>query len=159
MAGVKPLYHQDFVAWSKEQAEALRANARDGSNQLLDWENLAEEIESLGISQRAALRSQIRRIIRHLAKLEHSPAMEPRRGWIESIVDARAEIEDLLEISPSLKTELDQDIAAQTKRAIDLAIRDLRAHNEIQNADLPRLHGASYTEEQILGDWLPGAVE
>jgi hypothetical protein len=159
MAGVKPLYHQDFVAWSKEQAEALRANARDGSNQLLDWENLAEEIESLGISQRAALRSQIRRIIRHLVKLEHSPAIEPRRGWIESIVDARAEIEDLLEISPSLKTELDQDIAAQRKRAIDLAIRDLRAHNEIQNADLPRLHGTSYTEEQILGDWLPGGVE
>jgi hypothetical protein len=159
MAGVKPLYHQDFVAWSKEQAEALRASARDGSNQLLDWENLAEEIESLGISQRAALRIQIRRIIRHLVKLEHSPAIEQRRGWIESIVDARAEIEDLLEISPSLKTELDQDIAAQRKRAIDLAIRDLRAHNEIQNADLPRLHGTSYTKEQILGDWLPGAVE
>jgi len=37
---------------SKQQAEALRAAARGGSNQQLDWENLAEEIESLGKSQR-----------------------------------------------------------------------------------------------------------
>ena len=149
------LYDKDFVAWSKQQAEALRAAARSGSNQRLDWQNLAEEIEGLGISQRSALRSQIRRIIRHLIKLEHSRAIEPRRGWVESIGDARAEIEDLLEISPSLKTELDRDIAAQTKRAIELAIRDLRGHDEIQDADLPRLRGASYTAEQILGDWLP----
>jgi Domain of unknown function DUF29 len=149
------LYDKDFVAWSKQQAEALRAAARSGSNQLLDWQNLAEEIEGFGISQRSALRSQIRRIIRHLVKLEHSRSIEPRRGWVESIGDARAEIEDLLEISPSLKTELDRDIAAQTKRAIELAIRDLRGHDEIQDADLPRLGGASYTAEQILGDWFP----
>jgi hypothetical protein len=149
------LYDKDFVAWSKQQAEALRAAARSGSNQRLDWQNLAEEIEGLGISQRSALRSQIRRIIRHLIKLEHSRAIEPRRGWVESIGDARAEIEDLLEISPSLKTELDRDIAAQTKRAIELAIRDLRGHDEIQDADLPPLRGASYTAEQILGDWFP----
>ena len=149
------LYDKDFVAWSQQQAEALRVAARSGSNQLLDWQNLAEEIEGLGISQRSALRSQIRRIIRHLVKLEHSRSIAPRRGWVESIGDARAEIEDLLEISPSLKTELDRDIAAQTKRAIELAIRDLRGHDEIPDADLPRLRGASYTAEQILGDWVP----
>ena len=149
------LYDKDFVAWSKQQAEALRAAARSGSNQRLDWQNLAEEIEGLGISQRSVLRSQIRRIIRHLIKLEHSRAIEPRRGWVESTGDARAEIEDLLKISPSLKTELDRDIAAQTQRAIELAIRDLRGHDEIQDADLPRLRGASYTAEQIFGDWFP----
>jgi len=48
MSDVKTLYKEDFVAWSKEQAEALRSAARDGSNQKLDWENLAEEIEKLG---------------------------------------------------------------------------------------------------------------
>ena len=149
------LYDRDFVAWSKQQAEALRAAARSGSNQRLDWQNLAEEIEGLGISQRSALRSQIRRIIRHLIKLEDSRVIEPRRGWVESTGDARAEIEDLLKISPSLKTELDRDIAAQTKRAIELAIRDLRGHDEIQDADLSRLRGASYTAEQIFGDWFP----
>jgi len=48
MAGLKTLYDEDFAAWSKQQAEALRAAARGGSKQQLDWENLAEEIERLG---------------------------------------------------------------------------------------------------------------
>ena len=65
MADVKTLYKEDFVAWSKEQAEALRAAARDGSHQKLDWENLAEETEGLGISQRRELKSQIGTLLVH----------------------------------------------------------------------------------------------
>src|SRR5690242_20563780 len=102
MMDAKRLYNEDFVLWSKRQADALRAAEHGGSNLELDWGHLAEEVEDLGTSQRSALRSQLRRIIWHLAKLEHSPANEPRRGWIETIGDARAEIEDLLETSPSL---------------------------------------------------------
>ena len=44
MADLKSLYKDDTAAWSEQQAAALRAAARGGSNQLLDWENLAEEI-------------------------------------------------------------------------------------------------------------------
>jgi hypothetical protein len=71
MPDVKTLYDEDFVAWSEQQAEALRAAARTGSNQQLDWENLAEEIESLGRSQRRELRSRLSVIMEHLVKLEH----------------------------------------------------------------------------------------
>ena len=78
MSDTKTLYDTDFLAWSKEQSEALRSVERGGSNQVLDWENLAEEIESLGISQKTALRSQMRRIVRHLLKLEFSSATAPR---------------------------------------------------------------------------------
>ncbi len=52
MTDLKTLYDEDFVAWAEHQAEALRAAARGGSNQALDWENLAEEIEDLGKSLR-----------------------------------------------------------------------------------------------------------
>jgi Domain of unknown function DUF29 len=128
---MKSLYDTDFLAWSKEQAEALRAEMRNGSNQRLDLRNLAAEIEDLGKSVRRELQSQIRRIVRHLLKLEHSSAAVPRRGWTECIVDARAEIEDLLEASPSLKTELADDIERQRRRAIYLALRDLRRHQKI----------------------------
>jgi hypothetical protein len=155
MTDVNTLYEEDFLAWSKQQASALRAVARAGSNHPLDWHNLAEEIEGLGISQRSALRSQIRRIIRHLLKLEFSRAIDPRRGWVESIGEARAEVEDLLETSPSLRSDLQGDIAAQTKRAIELAIRDLRGYDEIDDACLSRLRVATFTEEQVLGDWFP----
>jgi hypothetical protein len=153
----KTRYDEDFVAWSQHQAEALRAAMRGGSNQLLDWENLAEEIEDLGKSVRRELQSQIRRIVRHLLKLEYSPATEPRRGWEESIVDARAEIEDLLEASPSLRSWLDRDIERQTQRGIDLALRDLGRYEEIDAATIPTLRATVYTEQQLLGDWFPEA--
>jgi hypothetical protein len=109
----------------------------------------------LGKSVRRELQSQIRRVVRHLLKLEHSPAEPPRRGWAEAIVDARADIEDLLEASPSLRTELDRDIERQTQRGIDLALRDLGRYQEVDPAMIAALRATSYTEEQILGDWFP----
>ena len=53
MAKVSELYDHDFFLWTKEQAAALR-RAKE-SNLPLDWENLAEEIESLGKSDRREL--------------------------------------------------------------------------------------------------------
>jgi len=155
MTDLNTLYDGDFVAWSKQQADALRNAAHGGSNQLFDWMNLAEEIEGLGISQRSALGSQIRRIIHRLLKLEHSPASEPRRGWEDSIADARSEIEDLLDRSPTLTREVNAEIAKQTKRAADRALRDLQRRGEIDPATMSQLRAACCTEEQILSDWFP----
>lgn len=149
------LYDRDFAAWSTQQADALRAGAGAGSNQAIDWRNLAEEIEGLGISQRSALGSQIRRIIQHLLKLEHSGASAPRRGWEDSIVDARTEIEDLLERSPSLAQEVGREIVKQTKRSAKLAIRDLGRRGELDAAAIVALQATTYTEERVLGDWFP----
>jgi Domain of unknown function DUF29 len=149
------LYEEDFVAWSQQQVDALRTAARSGSNQLLDWENLAEEIEGLGISQKSALGSQIKRIIRHLLKLEHSPARSPRRGWENSIIDARDEIEDLLNRSPSLRREIAAEIARQAPRAARLVIRDLGKRTEGDPVIGARIRGTTYTTAQILGDWFP----
>jgi len=149
------LYDEDFVAWSRQQVDALRAEARRGSNQLLDWENLAEEIEGLGISQKSALGSQIKRILHHLLKLEHAAARNPRRAWENSIIDARDEIEDLLDRSPSLKREIDAEIARQAPRAARLALRDLGKRAELDPVIVGRIRAAAYTEDQILGDWFP----
>jgi hypothetical protein len=148
-------YDEDFVAWSQQQAEALRAAARGGSKKVIDWQNLAEEIEGLGISQRPALGSQIRRIIQHLLKLEYSLASEPRRGWEDSIADARIEIEDLFERSSSLRQEVPREIEKQTRHAVRLAIRALEQHGEIDAAMTARVRAASYTDDQVLGDWFP----
>ncbi|MBV8120914.1 MAG: DUF29 domain-containing protein [Alphaproteobacteria bacterium] len=155
MSDVKTLYHRDFVLWSKEQAEALRSAAHGGSNQSLDWENLAEEIESLGISQLRELKSQIRRVIEHLLKLENSRAIEPRRGWIETINDARVEIEAVIEDSPSLHNEVSAAVIAEMKRASRKAIHDLEKYHDVEPAIVARIHSATYMEDQILGDWFP----
>jgi hypothetical protein len=155
MSDAKTLYEADFLAWSKEQAEALRSVSRGGSNLKLDWENLAGEIESVGTSQKTALRSQMRRIVRHLLKLEFSPSVEPRRGWFESILDARSEIEDLLETSPSLKPEASAALALALRHGSQKAIFDLERYCEIDPATLARIGGKTYTVDQILGDWFP----
>ena len=155
MSDTKTLYDEDFVAWAKEQAQALRSAARGSSNQKLDWENLAEEIESLAISQLRELKSQIRRVIEHLLKLEYSRAADPRRGWIESIVDARSEIESVLEDSPSLKNEIDAAISAELKRGSRKAIVELEKYGELDPATLASIRAATHTEEQVLGDWFP----
>jgi hypothetical protein len=155
MTDLKSLYERDFAAWSKHQAEALRAAGRGGSNQPLDWENLAEEIEDLGISQRSALRSQIMRIIQHLVKLEHSPSIEPRSGWRRTIQLARLQAQKRIEDNPSLKPELGRFIADETRRGIELAIADLEEHGEVDELDAIVLRRAAYTEVQVLGDWFP----
>ena len=155
MTNLKTLYEHDFAAWAQQQAEALRATARGGSNQLLDLENLAEEIESLGTSQRSALASHIIRIVQHLVKLEYSPAVEPRNGWRRTIRLARLQVQRRVEDSPSFKPELGRFVEAETRRGIELAIADLEEHAEIDEVEANVLRRAHYTEEQVLGDWLP----
>lgn len=155
MTDLKTLYEHDFVAWAQQQAEALRAAALGGSNQLLDWENLAEEIESLGTSQRSALASHIMRIIQHLVKLEYSSAVEPRNGWRRTIRLARLQVQRRLKGNPSLKPELGQLVADETGTGIELAIADLEEHGEIDEVEASVLRRARYTEEQVLGDWFP----
>lgn len=156
MADTNTLYDSDFLRWSEEQAAALRRCKT--SNLPLDWENLAEEIESLGISQRTALSSQLRRILRHLFKLEVSAAVEPRRGWEESIRDARDEIDDILRLSPSLRRELPRLVAEQVAKAAKSATADLTKHGEPAEAIRARLDKGGYTTEQVLGEeWFPGA--
>jgi len=155
MPKIGQLYDQDFILWTEEQAAALRRSK--GSNLPLDWENLAEEIESLGISQRTRLSSQLRRILHHLFKLEASPAADPRTGWRTTIRDARAEIEDLLEASPSLRHEIDAAVIKQAPRAAKLAAADLEEHGEQVDAVWTRVEQGGFTSAQVVEDWFPSA--
>jgi hypothetical protein len=155
MSDSSTLYDEDFFAWAKQQAEALRAAARAGSNLKLDWENLAEEIEDLGKSNARGLRAHMMRIVQHFVKLEHSPAVDPRSGWRRSIRLARFQIETLLKDNPSLRRETRRYLRDAIKLGIELAIIDLEENAEINATDYARLRRSSYYLEQILGDWLP----
>ena len=153
MAKINELYDQDFFLWTQEQAAALRR--AKGSNLPLDWENLAEEIESLGKSDRREITSQLRRILRHLFKLEASPAVQPRAGWRSTIVDARSEIEGVLRDSPSLRRQVDYLVKDQLKAAAELASSDRGGHGEPTDAVRERLQKGGFTADEVLGDWFP----
>jgi hypothetical protein len=150
------LYEEDFVRWTEQQSLALREAAQAASNLPLDWENLAEEIESLGRSQRHALRSRIAVILEHLLKLDQSPATDPRRGWMDTIARERSDIEILLDDSPSLRGDVVRMVGDETKRAVRNATRALLRHGEGSPELIANLTAASYTEDQVLGDWFPG---
>jgi uncharacterized protein DUF29 len=149
------LYEEDFVRWTEQQAAALRNAAGLSTNLPLDWENLAEEIDSLGRSQKRELRSRIAVIIEHLIKLECSPAVDPRPGWMETIGRERSDVELLLDDSPSLKGEVGRMVPGETARAARRMIQTLCHLGETTPDLIGKITTAKYTEDQVLGDWFP----
>jgi hypothetical protein len=97
------LYDHDFFAWTQDQADALK---RRSANEL-DWENLLEEIEDLGRSERRELRSRLIVLLTHILKWELLPEMRSR-SWMATIRIQQRELQDLLGESPSLTTALDR---------------------------------------------------
>jgi hypothetical protein len=152
------LYEEDFVQWTEEQAAALRQVARLGTNLPLDWENLAEEIDSLGRSARRELGSRIAVIIEHLIKLACSPAIDPRRGSVETVGRERRDIERLFDDSPSLKGETSAIIAQETPRVVRDITRTLRRYGEATPEIEGQITAISFTEDQVLGEWFPDDV-
>lgn len=136
-------YDHDFHAWTERQAALLRAGKLDQA----DIAHIAEEIEGLGKSTKAALSSQIRRILVHLMKLQASPVAEPRAGWRGTIANARAEIEALLEDSPSLRREFPGMVARETVRARRVAEAELAARGEPTQS----IAGLVYDVDQVVG--------
>ena len=150
------LYEQDFYRWTQDQAAALRALAEQGANLPVDWENVAEEIESLGRSDRREIISRLRKIIEHLLKLECSPAQAPRSGWRRTVTLQRIGIARTLDESPSLRRELPTLIEQADKDAARLAVDAPREHGETEAALRTKLlEGSRYTPDQLLGDWFP----
>jgi hypothetical protein len=87
-----------------------------------------------------------------LLKLQHSPAVDPRSGWRDTI---RAQRDDLVDdLTPALRRELDEELEELYARARQRAEGSLRDHGEDVAADaLPKT--CPYTPDQVTGDWLP----
>lgn len=128
----RDLYDEDFFAWTKVQAKALRVIAAGQRNLTIDAANLALEVEDLGKDQRNACRSQVRTIIEHLLKLQLSPAEEPRGGWERSIMLARAALDDRL--TKSLEHDLEARLDKLYGQAAALARQSLESHGEHEAA-------------------------
>jgi hypothetical protein len=146
------LYERDFFLWTAEQAEALRKAAREGSNLPLDWENLAEEIESLGRSFKHEVQSRIAEIIIHLWKLACSPAKEPRPKWRREVETHRRELGRLLKDSPSLRTRVDEFIAEEFEDAggdVRLSLTDY-GEFDIAKGDFIAFKSRGLSSEEVL---------
>jgi hypothetical protein len=90
-------YEADYFAWTQEQAARLR-EVRPNS---LDWENIAEEIESLGRSDKRAIESRVHVLLVHLLKWWAQPGQR-KGGWRSTIQEQRRRIGRETKDCPSL---------------------------------------------------------
>lgn len=80
------LYDDDIVTWAEEQAAALRALAeRPELSNAVDWENVAEEIESKGRSHLRAVEGLLIQTLAHLLKRASAPLAPASLHWREEI--------------------------------------------------------------------------
>ena len=147
-------YETDVYRWSERQDALLRrlAAGERVNDADLDWPNIAEEIETVGRSERAALSSHIANVLEHLIKLRISPATEPRAGWRETILRGRSEAEELLHDNPSLRRAVGDIVARRLPVARRLAIAALESHGEQPVLDPNPM---VFDEAQVLDDWFP----
>jgi hypothetical protein len=143
-------YDADFYAWTREQAAALRTVRPTR----VDWEHVAEALDEMGGSELGALESDLARVIEHLLKLQHSPAADPRNGWILTVVEHRARIESACARSGTLLRKLPELLPAAWKRARKLAAKSLELYDGVDPAGLP--DKCPYRLDEIRADdWYP----
>lgn len=94
-------YQTDFYGWTQQQANLLRNKQFN----LLDWENIAEEIEDMGRSEKRQLESRLEVLVMHLLKWQFQPNFRSR-SWQLTIKEQRLRLEKLLKENPSLKSSL-----------------------------------------------------
>jgi hypothetical protein len=147
-------YDTDVVSWSERQAGLLRRRAAGEliNDVELDWPNIAEEIESVGRSERSALASHVGTVIEHLLKLEASPASAPRAGCKETVIRARASIDELLEESPGLRPTIGATIARVLVQRGKLVADVLGLYGETPRVALETI---AFSADQVLGPWFP----
>ena len=117
---LKQLYDRDFYLWVMENVELLKNKDFD----LVDWENLLEEIEDIGKRYLDSAVSFIAIILEHLYKYEHFRENENMgNSWINSIDNARVELDWLFKEMPSLKRKVQQEIDLAWYKAVKKLVK------------------------------------
>jgi hypothetical protein len=132
-------YEEDFYAWTVEQARLLRS----GQFSSIDAANLAEEIESLGRSDRRELESGMTVLLMHLLKWQKQSKLRSR-SWSGTILEQRRRIEKLLKESPSLRPSVDEALAEVYTEAREAASNE----TGLPETEFPA--GCPFTTDEVL---------
>ena len=113
---VTTLYESDYFQWLEDTLEKLR----NQEYEQVDWENLIEEIETMGRSEKNALESNLIIILLHLLKWQYQPQKQSG-SWERSIIEHRRLVRRALQDSPSLKPYLVSILAESYHEAVKQA--------------------------------------
>lgn len=129
----------DFFTWTQEQAALLSARRTEG----LDWDNVCDEIESMGKSDRRQLESRLQVVLAHLLKWQAQPERRGR-SWRLTLIEQRNRCARLLRDSPSLRATLEAVLADEWPAAVQWAMAETDLARERFPADLP------WSAEQVI---------
>lgn len=112
-------YEEDYYLWTQTMVEKLK----NKDYLSVDWDNLIEEIEDMGKSQKRAVESLLMRLTEHLLKLMYWEAEKERnkRHWQSEVVNFRVLLRKRLQESPSLKVNLAEmyvEILSDSRKAM-----------------------------------------
>jgi hypothetical protein len=129
---------KDFHAWLVAQAQAIRDRRLDA----LDWENIAEELEGMARKEKHSLTSFLRVKLTHLLKWSYQNKERDLHlsSWRTSIINSRQEIEDALEDSPSLGSDINLSAFLQKaySHARELAASEMGLSDREMNRLFPK---------------------
>jgi hypothetical protein len=135
------LYESDYLEWLSHALKQLR----NQQYEQVDWENLIEEIETMGRSEKNALESNVIIILLHLLKWQHQP--QKRSGsWERSIIEHRRRVRKALKDSPSLKSYL----VSILEESYHEAVKQAKAETQLPLATFP--NACPYFLNSILDD-------
>ena len=138
-------YLTDFSSWINQTAQLLREHRWHE----VDVPNLIEEVEDLGKSERRGITSQLTRLLLHLLKWQYQPQRRSD-SWLDSITDARTQIELAIEDSPSLRSYPSEQLEESYHRARRQAAKQTSIETSVFPEKCP------YSLELVLAeDWLP----
>ncbi len=132
-------YESDLYGWAMESADLLRQKRFEE----IDVENIAEEMESMGKSNRRALSSHLAVLMAHLLKWKFQPVRRSK-SWTLTIKHQALRIHRLLEESPSLKNQIETNLRDAYEEARIIAASE----TGIDEKDFPK--NCPFTLEQCL---------
>jgi hypothetical protein len=146
---VSQSYDRDFYAWANEQAALLRA----GRLSEADIAHIAEEIESLGKTEKRELVSRLRVLLLHLLTWQFQPSFRGA-SWRTSILNTRDELVVHLQDNPSLKSQIGEAMDVAYRRAV----LDAVAETSLPKASFPA--AVPWSFEQVMNDdFWPGDAD
>ena len=145
---IMKLHADDYNLWLEETVKKLQVKDLEG----VDWDNLIEEVASLGRSEKRRIESLLTRLFEHLLKVTYwKSEREYNQGhWEGEIINFRKQIKRELKASPSLKNYLAAVFDECYQDGRDIAAK----RSQLPLEAFPP--GPIGTVEQVLDeDWLP----
>ncbi len=142
---ITSLYDQDFYLWLQTTINILK----EGKFAEVDLENLLEELESMGRSEKNALKSNLRILVMHLLKYKYQPEKRTN-SWRYTITEHRQRLQDTFKTSPSLYRFFEEIFNESYQNARKLASDETGLSINLFPPESP------FTVEEVLNpDFLP----